>query len=164
MVPPQRPNGGRPHYMAPPPSKSTPNHRHSINDGPLHSLIHPGTNSGNVWSICNQLLHPYSRLLTSEGPTTPPTHQEVARSEPMPYNNKRIGMLGGQDQGGSGGTNKMVADPPPCCPRLRTFPSPADRPGTCHQGRPDLCRKPEPYLPRPRIRAWAVIVPGRFHQ
>ena len=43
-------------------------------------------------------------------------------------------LLGLRDQGGSGGTNKMAADPPPCCPHFGTFPSPADCPRTCHQG------------------------------
>ena len=55
-------------------------------------------------------------------------------------------MLGQWNQGGSGGTNKMVADPLPCCPHLRTFPPPADHPRTRHWGRLDLCRKPEPYF------------------
>ena len=30
-------------------------------------------------------------------------------------------LLGWQDQGGSGGTNKMAADPPSCYPHLGTF-------------------------------------------
>ena len=52
-------------------------------------------------------------------------------------------MLGRWDQGGSGGTNKMAVDPPPCGPHLRTFPSPADCPRTVIRGILDLCRKPE---------------------
>lgn len=55
-----------------------------------------------------------------------------------------LGVLGRRDQGGSGGTNKMAVDPPPCSPHVRTFLSPADHPKTHHRGRLDLSRKPEP--------------------
>ena len=55
-------------------------------------------------------------------------------------------MLSRRDQGGSGGTNKMVVDPPPCYPHLRTFPPPADTQGHIIRGRQDLCWKPEPHL------------------
>ena len=51
-------------------------------------------------------------------------------------------VLGRRDQGGSGGTNKMVLWPPP-----QNFPT-SSRPhkDTPSAGRQDLCRKPEPYL------------------
>ena len=87
-------------------------------------------------SVNQLLLRPYSHLPTSEGPHDTPYSAGSIRSESMPYNNKRIGMLGQQDQGGSGGTNKMVAGPPPCGPQLRTFPPLAAHPRTHPQGEP----------------------------
>ena len=40
----------------------------------------------------------------------------------------------------------MAADPPICGPHFRTFPSPADRPRTCHQGETGPMQETEPHL------------------
>ena len=65
----------------------------------------------------------------------------------------RSALLGRWNQGGIGGIKgdqeaptKWQRTPPPWGPHLRTFPPPAIRPRTHHQGSPDLCRKPEPHL------------------
>lgn len=65
----------------------------------------------------------------------------------VPYHGSHY-LLGQQDQGGSGGINKMAADAPSCYPHLRTFFSHHQQTaqGRVIRGRQDLCRKPEPYL------------------